>query len=97
MSLPVNPYVRALIVNLVLVGVAALRILQQMGTKWTSRHTAAAYALGTVWVISTAVIGTLSRKAAERWSWLKVMMTSIACGLVTMVLILLFQKLAQRS
>ena len=33
MSLPVNPYVRALIVNLVLVGVAALRTPQQNGNE----------------------------------------------------------------
>ena len=91
-----NPYLRALIANLVLFGAAAVRLLQQMGTKWTPRHAFAAYGLGIVCVLTTMIVGTLSYRSKERWSWLKVMMASIACGLMTMFLILLFQKVMQR-
>src|SRR5947199_2645861 len=92
-----NPYLRALLVNLVLFVAACLRLLQQMGTKWTPRHTLAAYTLAAVCLLSTAVIGTLSRRSPERWSWLKVMMLSIACGLISMAVILTLLKLTKIS
>jgi hypothetical protein len=87
-----NPYVRALLANLILFGAAALRLLQQIGTKWTPRHTVASYTLGIVCLVSAAVVGTLARRSAQRWSWIKTIMASIACGIGTMILILVFQK-----
>ena len=88
-----NSYLRSLIVNLILLGAVALRLLQQIGTKWTDQHTVAAYALGMVCLISTAVVGTISRRNPGRWFLLKVIMASIGCSFATMVLFIIFQKL----
>jgi hypothetical protein len=87
-----NPYLRALIVNAGLFLAVFLRMMQDLGSKWTPRHSLTISLVTVVSFMTTILVGTLARRSATPWSWLKIIFASMGCGLVLLLLLVLVQK-----
>ena len=89
-----NSYVRASIVNLMIFLAAGFRYFQKYGGVRDSRHISLVLLIdGTATLVTTLLVGTISRRSAKPWPWLKVSLVSFGCWLAVVCVMALTQKI----